>query len=376
MIKKYANSFQKNLKGIMEIKSILNILQNKFKSKKLSDFNIKWVFVEITNACNIHCKFCPSDHIKRKKQFMDFDLFKKIIDNLNKLAPPNPISLNVLGEPLLHKSIFNYIDYCNKKNIRIYLLTNCILLFENIVEICKRDNIEALVLSVQTPTPSSYELRGSSISFEDYMKGIYDSIEYIIKTKSYSKMRVEIHLANTKYLTFEGWNILNENESALKIIKEMSRTIRKIYYIYQNNNYNLKNNSNLIEMDLDKIPENILDLREWDYWGHETTPNIFIRLKYFGSYGAPESIMPKNIEIVNKTEKTPCIMVQENLSIFVDGTITTCCLDVEGELNLGNIKRLNLKDALISKKRIEYLEDVTKYELCRRCLGEIKLKNK
>ncbi len=359
----------------MEIKSILNILQNKFKHKKLNDFNIKWVFVEITNVCNMHCKFCPSDNIKRKKQFMDFNLFKKIIDNLNKLAPPNPISLHVLGEPLLHKSIFNYIDYCNKKNIRIYLFTNCKLVYENIVEICNRNNIEALVLSIQTPTPASYELRGSSKSYEDYMKGIYDSIDYIIKTKSYSKMRVEIHLANTKYLPFQGWNILDENQSSLNIIKEMSRNIRKLYFTHQKNSYDIKNISNLIDANLDKIPENILDLREWDYWGHETTPNIFIRIKYFGSFGSPESIIPRNIEIIKKTKKSKCIMVKENLSILVDGTITTCCLDVEGELTIGNIEKLNLCDALKSKKRKEYLDDVTKYELCRRCLGEMKLRN-
>jgi len=34
-----------------------------------------------TNYCNLNCICCSADRMKRKKGYMDFDLFKKIIGN-------------------------------------------------------------------------------------------------------------------------------------------------------------------------------------------------------------------------------------------------------------------------------------------------------
>jgi MoaA/NifB/PqqE/SkfB family radical SAM enzyme len=337
------------------------------RKQNLSDFGIEWVFVEITNVCNMHCRFCPSDHIKRKREFMDFNTFKMVIDQLSDLIPPHPIAFHVLGEPLLHKDIFKFIDYSNEKNIDIYLFTNCIKIDKNIVEICKRDNIEVLVLSIQTPTPDSYKLRGyNRLSFEEYMNGIFNAIGYIIKTKTNEKMRVEIHLANTKGISIDEWNILNTNEDASNIIKALGRRIKCMHQKYHGNKYDEATFTNLVESDLAKIPKNILDLMEWEYWGYEVVPNIYIRLKFMGTFGAHESILPENVEVVETKKPQSCDMAKTNFCILSDGTITTCCLDAEGDLSIGNINECTLLDALRSNKRAECLRDVTKYTLCRR----------
>jgi sulfatase maturation enzyme AslB (radical SAM superfamily) len=345
------------------------------KKQELSDFGIECIFVEITNVCNMHCKFCPSDHIKRKREFMDFDTFKMVIGQLSNLIPPHPIALHAVGEPLLHKDIFKFIDYCNSKKINIYLFTNCTKINENIAQICKRDNIEALVLSLQTPTPDSYKLRGyNRLSFEEYMNGIFDAIGYIIKTKTNERMRVEIHLANTKGIPFSEWNILDTNEDALNVIKALGRRIKYIHQKYYGNNHDEVSFTNLVELDLANIPKNILDLKEWEYWGYEAVKNIYIRLKFLGTFGAPESILPKNVEVVERRGPQSCDMAKTNLCILSDGTITICCLDVEGDLKIGNINECTIHDALRSNKRAECIKDVTKYTLCRRCLGEINAK--
>lgn len=358
-----------------ELRYIFKDFSKMVKGKQnLSDFGIEWIFVEITNVCNMHCKFCPSDHIKRKREFMDFDTFKMVIDQLSNLIPPHPIALHVVGEPLLHKDIFKFIDYCNSKKINIYLFTNCTKIDKNITEICKRDNIEVLILSIQTPTPDSYKLRCYNQKFEEYMDGIFDAIDYIIKTKTNERMRVEIHLANTKGIPFSEWNILDTNEDALNVIKALGRNIKYIHQKYYGNNHDEVSFTNLVELDLANIPKNILDLKEWEYWGYEAVENIYIRLKFLGTFGAPESILPKNVEVVERRCPQSCDMAKTNFCILSDGTITICCLDVEGDLKIGNINESTIHDALRSNKRAECIKDVTRYTLCRRCLGEINAK--
>ena len=37
-----------------------------------------YFFLELTNKCNFHCEFCPSDLQTRSQGFMDFSLVKKV----------------------------------------------------------------------------------------------------------------------------------------------------------------------------------------------------------------------------------------------------------------------------------------------------------
>lgn len=339
-------------------------------NKKINDFGIKWIFIETTNFCNMHCIFCPSDHIHRPRKHMSFSQFKLIVDQLAELAPPNPVALNVLGEALLNPEIYKFIDYLSEKNLKLYLYTNCSIIDKHIKKICEKNNVEAIVFSLQTPTQKSYRVRGCSKNFSHYMSDIYDAIDYIIATKANEKMRVEIHIANTKHLPrFLGWDILNNDEETLKIIKEIGIKIKKSYY----KRCSEEEINRLVECDFIKIPKKILDTRDWNFWGYEVVPNIFIRLKYFGNYGAPESILPKNVIVQENKTTISCNMAVENLSILVDGNITTCCLDIDGELSIGNINDVPLLTALQSAERKKMTQEVSGFRKCRRCLGTMEV---
>ncbi|MFH0874945.1 MAG: hypothetical protein V1859_03345 [archaeon] len=37
------------------------------------------ILMEVSNICNYSCEFCPSRVSTRKKQFMDFSLFKRTL---------------------------------------------------------------------------------------------------------------------------------------------------------------------------------------------------------------------------------------------------------------------------------------------------------
>jgi len=182
------------------------------------------------------------------------------------------------------------------------------------------------------------------------MQDIFDAIDFIMISGANKKIRTEIHVAETKDLPFRDWDILTDPVEGLETIKGICRMI--------------KHDDN----DFSEIPENFIDLREGDYWGYEVLPNIFIRIKHFGTFGA--HTLP--CEIIEQTGPIECIMAEINLCILSDGTITACCLDTEGDLSLGNIQDTKIKDALKSKKRAAIIKNAADFKICRRCKGTVK----
>lgn len=85
---------------------------------------LKKVYVEITNICNLRCRFCAkSERPKRSMAVSEFDFI------LSKLARfTDHIYPHVLGEPLTHPDIGEMLEICGRHSIKASLTTNAVLL--------------------------------------------------------------------------------------------------------------------------------------------------------------------------------------------------------------------------------------------------------
>ena len=79
------------------------------------------LFIDPSSACNFRCTFCPTgDHdlireTGRYQGVMDFDLYKKVIDDLAEFdAPIKVLRLYKDGEPLLNKRFADMVRYAKK----------------------------------------------------------------------------------------------------------------------------------------------------------------------------------------------------------------------------------------------------------------------
>jgi MoaA/NifB/PqqE/SkfB family radical SAM enzyme len=95
------------------------------------------IFLDPSDVCNAKCKWCPtgSGEAKRYKvpHVMDFELYKKIIDDLCDMPEPiKTLRLYKDGEPLLNENLSLMISYAKSKNrfLSIDTTTNGILLDE------------------------------------------------------------------------------------------------------------------------------------------------------------------------------------------------------------------------------------------------------
>ena len=99
------------------------------------------VDIELASLCNLKCPMCYTITKEFKKmvntKFMEFELFKKIIDEIHNDVPA--IRLSLRGESTLHPKFIECIEYAKNKGIKeISFLTNGSKLSrENFIKIMK-----------------------------------------------------------------------------------------------------------------------------------------------------------------------------------------------------------------------------------------------
>src|SRR3989344_8083748 len=86
----------------------------KLSAQSLIDWQFpRHIFIETTSVCNLKCKMCPRNYTSMKLGTMDFDLFKKIIDEAKKYQA-RTFSLHLFGEPLCDSGLIEKIAYIKK----------------------------------------------------------------------------------------------------------------------------------------------------------------------------------------------------------------------------------------------------------------------
>ena len=89
-------------------------------SKKINLGYPPYLLIETVSTCNLRCPFCfQTDKSFTRKPFMgviDFDFFKKIVDQADQLGT-GAITIGSRGEPTMHKKFSEMLEYINTKKI-------------------------------------------------------------------------------------------------------------------------------------------------------------------------------------------------------------------------------------------------------------------
>ena len=78
----------------------------------------KKIYIEITNICNLKCKFCPET--SRKKEYMSLEQFEEIIKKIQ--SHTKLVCLHVKGEPLLHDQLEEILNILERYNIKTKMI--------------------------------------------------------------------------------------------------------------------------------------------------------------------------------------------------------------------------------------------------------------
>ena len=127
-------------------------------------------FLELTNKCNFHCEFCPSDSQTRLHGYMDLSLAKKIFNEISEKKLVSQVHLHLMGEPTLHPKLNEILNYARDKNVIINLTTNGSTLVKKKVPTLLESISGTITASLMTPTEETYEIRGDvGLSWDRYI---------------------------------------------------------------------------------------------------------------------------------------------------------------------------------------------------------------
>jgi len=117
------------------------------------------LIIEPTNTCNLRCTFCfVTEGMTREGGFMDFYLFKKVIDDYPELEH---LCMHNWGEPLLHKNIFKMIDYAKSKGVHYVVMnTNGTLLTDKMIHRIVDSKLDIIRFSIDGSAETFKKVRG------------------------------------------------------------------------------------------------------------------------------------------------------------------------------------------------------------------------
>src|SRR5271157_403192 len=351
------------------------------------------LYLEVTSHCNMHCSFCPSDDILRTKQHITEEHALKFIQSAPEMG--THLLLNVLGEPLLNKKVFDYIGLCEKLNFPVHLVTNITLLDEErLRKLFSYSNL-TIRLSLHTPTENSFLTRGDDKipSVSQYLGILFNALE--AKFRYHSHACVEIHIAteladgsiqsDTGRLwtlfsgdqEFEtGWNLCTEKLSKLA---EEIRQKHPVEYQEEVQRASVQHQGRIEAREIVFKPSDLAAPTPGDFdmerFWWMAMPNVFVHFKAFSLWGRHEPLLKKHAApgtfLFNEERKEPfiCPAPLHNFAVLSNGEYTLCCQDVEGEMQIGNIRDMEPKAALQSARRREIIENSATSKVCRVCMG-------
>lgn len=107
----------------------------------------------ITNYCNQQCPFCfASREMHKLTQLREMNLaeYKTIVSNLKKMGSKQPIKL-LGGEPTLHSSLFEIIDYAIANKFTLQIFTNGVLEKRKVEKLISYGKNIEYIFNISTP---------------------------------------------------------------------------------------------------------------------------------------------------------------------------------------------------------------------------------
>ena len=265
------------------------------------------IYVEISNICNLNCSFCPGT--TRKPRRMSIQEFQII---LNKIKPYTDfLQFHLLGEPLFHPELETFLKLAEEMGFMVTIVTNGTLISKNKDILLNSKSHYKTVISLH-----SFEANDSKISLEQYLDTCFE----------YAKSA-----ENKKIVLLRLWNQGGKDNLNDQILTRLEKYFPKPWL--------------------------------------EQQQGIRIGERIFIEHG--EKFDWPTLESDDTNEKIFCYGLRTQFGILADGTVVPCCLDNNGEINLGNIFETDLEEIINSERAQNIYNGFSNRnaceELCKRC---------
>lgn len=295
------------------------------------------VYIEITDACNLNCSFCPCGKAvleaspispDKRREFMSTELFERCIAESATVA--DNVYFHVLGEPTLHPGFGEFLKKLEKTPLKLNLTTNGTTIARVSQSILKCPAVRQVNFS----THAYAELPRDAA-----MRHLQNVLDFC---KTANATRPEL------YINLRLWNVGDQKSDSWN------------------------------ETFLAKVRESLGNNSEEDASGAQISFSHFCsRHKSFNVTGRiylhqdSRFEWPELDETRVKSTAGSCRALDTHVAILHDGRVVACCLDYSGQITLGKIADQNLAEILDSPAAKNLREGFEKHELrhplCQSC---------
>jgi MoaA/NifB/PqqE/SkfB family radical SAM enzyme len=344
-------------------------------------YPINYLFIEITNACNFKCTWCPDDVMGRRRGFMKkekvFGILDEIAAKRSWLGPIYPVKLHQMGEPMLHPDLPAIVEYAESRGVGIELNTNCGLITPENIEALYRAGLTNLILSYQTPDADSFKTRKAPrIAFDAYRDKVRLAVER--KVALGARTHLEIDIMNTKYA--DSYKIVSEDEQAMAFLEDWIAYARSSSSGWPRSPRATRSSSGRHFLDQDengsryeRLEGVVLIWKRGHSWGnvigeHHVDPEAAEQVAALASAGAGSGAPPHS----GHTRETYCPAPYDQFVIQWNGDVVSCCTDYEGLTKTANVFASSIEDVWKSetvRQRKQDMLDGKLLDVCARCMG-------
>jgi radical SAM protein with 4Fe4S-binding SPASM domain len=269
------------------------------------------LWIEPTSVCNLRCVMCPNkDLTKAQKGFMDFALFRKIVDEAKGFA--FDVHLLHRGESLLHPEFFEMVKYAHEAGLITRFHTNGTLLDEDKSRRLIASGLDQFAFSFDGFDAETYERTRVNAEFEKTVGNIVRFLE--IKKELGARKPVTL----IEFIDMPG-------------LRESAARSRASF-----------------EARFKGLPLDRIVVKEYHNWA--------------GDAG----------RIERREKYSPCTFLWHALIVFWDGSVLPCTQDFFGYYTLGNVRDASIAEIWNNDKMIALREkilkgDVGDLETCGQC---------
>jgi radical SAM protein with 4Fe4S-binding SPASM domain len=352
--------------------------------------------IELTNDCNLRCIMCPRQRMRRSIGYMDFDLYKKIIDE--------SIGMNAIfslfGEPLMHPDFLKMIDYAKGK-VNIILYTNALNLNEEISRaILGNPSITTIFFSLDAVTPQTYRKIKGSDEYDEVIQNIHRFLK--MKREKISKLKdidyqgdlnpiVALQILKMKendHEIEEFWSRWSQREKIERMLdwrkrrqeieeklkplrEEVDGLKRRLHGSEKSTKKpeELKSLEEKFETERQRLYEPLNKLWHRIFYENCDLPIEHVVIGHFNNFCG--QIEDRSVIDVTPLKRFPCRQLKAGISVLWSGDVVLCRQDFDGRYPLGNLKNQHLEE--VTNGRLEEIwqahkdEKYDKLPLCKDC---------
>ena len=265
------------------------------------------VYLEISNICNLSCRFCPGT--KRSKKAMTEEELSAL---LPKIRPYTDfLYFHLMGEPLLHKHLERFLELAGNYGFKVILTTNGTLLKKQQEMLLRSPALHKINVSLH-----AFEANDLAVPFEAYLADCF----------AFGQAA-----AAKKLVVYRLWNQGGEDKQNRDILETMHQF----------------------------FPGDWVQERQ----GIRIADRTY--LEYGDKFDWPD------LTAAEGDARVFCYGLRDQLGVLCDGTVVPCCLDHEGDLALGNLLTQDMEDILNTPRAKAiyngFAHRQAAEELCRKC---------